>query len=149
MAVPPKLKQMIGKTTRPRVVEVEKGQIRRFALAIGEDNPVHHDEDAARAAGFPSLVGPPTFAAALIDPLAFLDELGFDQVSVMHRAEEYEYYKPICAGDVLTIVHSVADIYDKDTPTGAITFVIIETRGNDAKGRAVFKGRRTLVKLRS
>jgi acyl dehydratase len=140
---------MIGKSTKPRQVEIDKSQIRRFALAIGEDNPIHFDEAAAKASGYPAIVGPPTFASALIDSLAFFEELGLDPVSIMHRAEEYEYYRPLCAGDSLNIVHRVADIYDKDTPTGAILFIIIETRGNDLKDKPVFKGRRTLVKLRS
>ncbi len=149
MALTPKQKQMIGKAAPARVVEVEKSQIRRFALAIGEENPIHFDEAAAKAAGFPSIVGTPTFPAALIDPEQLIKDLGWDPLSVMHRSEEYEYYRPICAGDVLTVVHRVADVYEKDTSTGNIVFVIVETRANDKKNRPVFKGRRVLVKLKS
>lgn len=148
MTLSPKLKQMIGKSTAPRVVDVEKNQIRRFATAIGEDNPIHFDEAVAKAAGYSSIVGTPSFASALIDSEAFMNDLGFDPISVMHRTEEYEYYRPICAGDTLTIVHRVADIYDKEGPGGGIIFVIVETRGTDAKNRPVFKGRRVLVKQR-
>jgi acyl dehydratase len=149
VAIPPKLKQLIGKSTPPRVVEIEKSQIRRFAAAVGEDSPVHFDEVVAKAAGYPSIVGTPTFAASLIQPDAFLDELGWDPGAVMHRSEEYEYYKPLCAGDVVTVTHNVADLYDKDSGQGSIIFLIVETRANDKRGKPVFKGRRTLVKLRS
>jgi acyl dehydratase len=149
VAIPPKLKQLVGKSTPPRVVEIEKNQIRRYASAVGETDPIHFDEAAAKAAGYSSIVGPPAFAAALIQPDAFLEELGWDPGAVMHRSEEYEYYKPLCAGDEVSIVHQVADLYDKESGTGSIIFLIIETRGNDKRGKPVFKGRRTLVKLRS
>jgi len=144
-----KLKHLVGKSTRPVTFEVEKGQVRRFAAAIGEESLVHSDEKTARAAGFASVVAPPTFASALsaLDPL--LEEIGLDQQSTMHAEEEYEYFRPIVAGDVVNIVHRVADVYDKQAPNGRLVFVVIETRGNDKRGRPVFKGRRVLVELKS
>jgi acyl dehydratase len=144
-----KLKQMIGKSTRPTAFEVEKGQVRRFAAAIGEENPIHRDEKLSKAAGFPSLVAPPTFPAVLcaVDPL--LSDVGLDQQSTMHAEEEYEYFRPVCAGDVIHVSHKVADVYEKQAPNGRLVFVVIETRGNDKRGRPVFKGRRVLVELKS
>jgi len=127
---------------------VEKGQIRRFAAAIGEDGSIHYDESAAQAAGFASLVGTPTFASALHVTRDLYDQLGLDDSNIMHAEEEYEYFRAICAGDVIVVTHAIADIYDKKTPTGALVFVVIETRGNDPKGKPVFKGRRVLVELK-
>jgi acyl dehydratase len=149
VALTNKLKHLVGKSTRPVAFEIEKGQVRRFATAIGEENPVHTDEKAAKNAGFASLVAPPTFPAALsaLDPL--LEEIGLDQQSTMHAEEEYEYFRPIVAGDVVNVTHQVADVYDKQAPNGRLVFVVIETRGNDKRGRAVFKGRRVLVELKS
>ena len=149
MAIPSRQKQMIGKATKPFRFEVEKGQVRRFATSIGEQNPIHVDEKMAKAAGYPSLVAPPTFIAALsaIDPL--LEEVGLDPQSTMHAEEEYEYFRPICAGDEISIVHKVADVYDKQAPNGRLIFVVIETRGTDRRGRPVCKGRRVLVELKN
>lgn len=149
MAVPAKLKQKIGKSTRAQSVEIEKGQIRRFAQAIGEDNSIHTDEAAAKAAGFPSLVAPPTFPAALSQLDGLLEELELDPLATMHAEEEYEYFRPLCAGDELSIVHRVVDVYDKQAPNGKLLFVVIETRGTDKRSRPVFKGRRVLVELKS
>ncbi|MEZ4271000.1 MAG: hypothetical protein R3C68_06075 [Myxococcota bacterium] len=55
MAIPSKLKQMVGKATRPAVFEIEKGQSEEEAVAkaIAEDNPIHSDVKAAKAAGIP------------------------------------------------------------------------------------------------
>jgi acyl dehydratase len=146
----PKLKQLIGKSTPPRPFEIEKGQIRRFAAAIGEENRIHYDEQAARAAGFRSVVSPPTFAAALTPPDLFLEELGWDALSIMHRAEEYEYFRPLCGGDTIYLTYRLSDVYEQ--PGGGDTsliFAVLETRGTDAHSRPVFKGRRVLVKRQS
>ena len=94
MTVKAEQKKFIGKSVRPPPFEVEKGQIRRFAAAIGETNPIHFDEAAAHEASLRTIVAPPTFPGALVSPSLFLDALGWDPQAVMHRAEEYEYFQP-------------------------------------------------------
>ena len=37
-------------------------KIAEFADAIGDPNPVYRDRAAARAAGYPDVIAPPTFA---------------------------------------------------------------------------------------
>ena len=53
--------------SRPYLVGREK--VREFALAVGEGASVCHDIDAARAAGHPDLVAPPTFGVVFTMPL--------------------------------------------------------------------------------
>jgi acyl dehydratase len=150
VAISPKLKQLIGKSTPPHPVEIEKGQIRRFAAAIGEESRVHYDEDVAREAGFRSIVAPPTFPTVLTPPDVFLDEFGWDPQQVMHRAEEYEYFRPICAGDTLEVSHRISDVYEQPGGGGGtLVFAVLETRATDGRERPVFKGRRVVVKLKS
>ena len=47
----------IGRSFPKLVVDVEKGQLRFFAKAAGEKNPVYTDEVAALEAGYRSLPG--------------------------------------------------------------------------------------------
>lgn len=148
MAIASRLKQMVGKATKPKIYEVEKGQIRRFAQAIGEENPIHSDEKAAMAAGFRSLVAPPTFGAAFDTTAELCELLGLDTHATMHAEEEYEYFRPVVAGDVLTVTHRIADVYDKAAQNGRLLFAVIETRATDQRSRPVFKGRRVLVELK-
>ena len=148
MAVSSILTKMIGQSCEPKVIEVEKGQIRRFAQAIGETNPIHFSEDAAKSAGFPGIVAPCTFASALHCFDDFYEQVGINPHAVMHQEEEYEYFKPIIAGDILSVVHTVSNVYDKQVPNGQLVFIVIESRGNDKRGKTVFKSRRVLVELR-
>lgn len=148
MAIPARYKNLIGKATKPKTFEVEKGQVRRFAKAIGESNEIHIEEPVAQAAGYSSVIGTPTFVAALSNVEPLYETLDIDQSNTMHAEEEYEYFRPVVAGDKVTVTHKVVDIYDKDTPNGKLVFVVIETRGADLRDRPVFKGRRVLVELK-
>ena len=88
------------------VVGVEK--VREFADAIGERSPLCHDRVAARAAGYPDLVAPPTFAIAAVaraqDVVLFDPSLGLDFSRVVHGDQAFTHYRPICAGDELSAV---------------------------------------------
>jgi acyl dehydratase len=90
--------------TPPYEVGVEK--IREFADAIGDTNPVYRDRDAAKDAGHPDVVAPPTFAFVLTfqasrqvidDP-----ELGIDYSRVVHGEQRFVHTRPVRAGDALT-----------------------------------------------
>ena len=99
-------------------VEVTRGDIRRFAAAIGDANPAYYDVAAARALGHPDVIAPPTFlitastagdaAGGLIgDP-----DLGLDYSLVVHVEEGFELHRPVRAGDLLDSVTSIAQIRD-------------------------------------
>ncbi|MEC9464400.1 MAG: MaoC family dehydratase N-terminal domain-containing protein [Myxococcota bacterium] len=148
MAVSTVLSKMIGKSSEPIEVDVERGHIQRFARAIGETNPIHFDPKAAAAAGYSDIVATLTFASAIHDFEAFYDQLGINPHVMMHQEEEFEYFRPIVAGDTLKVSHSVTNAYQKDVPNGQLVFIVLETRGNDKRSRPVFKSRRVLVELR-
>jgi acyl dehydratase len=96
----------------PYLVGVEK--IREFATAIGDDNPLFHDRAAARGAGHPDLVAPPTFAITVVsraqDAVLFDPDLGLDFSRVVHRDQRFEHHRPIHAGDELQVTVTVSSI---------------------------------------
>jgi MaoC dehydratase-like protein len=48
---------LVGKAYPAVRYEVGREKLREFAVAVGETDPVYHDEAAARAAGHPDLRG--------------------------------------------------------------------------------------------
>ena len=97
------------------VYEVGRELIRRFADAIEDPNPLYRDPQAARAAGYPDVIAPPTFLTVLgfryrdITPMDD-PELGVDFSVVVHGQESFDLYRPVCAGDVLKFTYTVADV---------------------------------------
>lgn len=129
----------LGEVSEPRVIDVEKGQLRFFAKATGETNPIYFDEDAARAAGHPTLPAPPTFLFSLAlgapakrgNILDAENGMGVDMRRILHGEQRFEYHRQIYAGDRVTLVTTTGEIYEKKG--GALEFITQDTTAtNDA-----------------
>jgi len=85
--------------------QVGREKIREFAEALGDDDALYRDVDAARAAGHPDVIAPPTFAIILSmraqTSLVDDPELGLDYSRVVHGDQSFAQHRPICAGDEL------------------------------------------------
>ncbi len=97
--------------------QVGREKVREFSAAVGATREVHHDLAAARAAGFPDLVAPTTFAviiaqqaeAQLIeDPAA-----GIDFSRVVHADERFVHNRPLVAGEEVLTVLTVESIKER------------------------------------
>ncbi len=142
-------RSLIGRESEPVVHEVEKGAIRRFAEALGDPNPIYQDESAARAAGYPSLVAPPTFPVALTSNERFRHSLDLGTRSILHGEQQFEYARPIFAGDRITVRSKVADVQERAGASGPMDVIVIEDEGRDDKGELVFRTRAMLILRRA
>ena len=99
-------------------VLLERGRLRSFALAVGDDDPVHRDLDAARAAGHPDVLALPTFLFSLElehpDPFGYLVGLGVDVRGVLHGEQSFTFHAPLHAGDTVTVRSRIAEAYAKN-----------------------------------
>jgi acyl dehydratase len=94
----------------PEPYEITRVKIKEFADAIGDLNPIYRDQDAAKAAGHPDVLAPPTFPIVLALGGDSLDdpELGLDWAMVVHGEQRFEYRRPLHAGDVVTTESTIA-----------------------------------------
>lgn len=131
----------IGHVFDPVSVEVETGQLKFFAKATGETDPVYFDEEKARLAGHPTLPAPPTFLFSLgllaptRTPYPVLDLLAVDIGKVLHGEQRFTYSGQIYAGDVITRSQRIVDIYEKKG--GALEFIVDEVAAVNQRGQAV------------
>jgi acyl dehydratase len=106
-------RDFIGRAFPPsEAYEVTRLKIREFADAIGDLNPIYRDPEAAKAAGHPDVVAPPTFpiVISLTSPSLADPELGLDFSMVVHGEQRFEYDRPLHAGDVVTAESTIAGI---------------------------------------
>jgi acyl dehydratase len=81
----------------------------RYQGASGDMNPIHHDDDFARRAGYPSVFAPGMFAAGVLG--MFLTEwLGPANV----RRIKVRFREQAWPGDVLTYTAHVTQIREED-----------------------------------
>jgi hypothetical protein len=50
---------------------------------------------------------------------------------ILHGEEEFDYHRPIFVGDVLLGEGKVVDVYERETESAVMTFVVIETEWRD------------------
>ena len=140
-------KKHIGRTTTPQTVDVEKGRLKFFAKAIGETNPVYSDELAARAAGHKTIPAPPTFAFCLeMETNSLWDNItamGVPVGKILHGSQSFVYHAPIYAGDRITFVTKISDIYDKKG--GALEFIVEDTTAKNQADVLVAELQRVIV----
>lgn len=141
---------MLGQPLPPLTYEVEKGQLRFYARTLGEVDPIHFDEAVAQAAGYRSIVAPPTFAFSALrgsaEQMPIVAALGWgdDELArCLHGEQTFDYGVPICAGDVLTISESLESTYQKRG--GALTFFVTRTRMFNQLAEEVVKMSMTLI----
>lgn len=145
---------IIGKPTGAWTVTVERGPVTAFANAVADSNPIYHDRRVARDAGFTDLPAPPTFTFAMGFWGAFLEDQPEDPTDganpmhavmgamhgkgalVLHGEQEFTYHRAVQVGDVLRGEGRVADLYEKDTESATMTFVVIKTEWTDAESGA-------------
>ena len=109
MALDPTL---VGRSYPPSAVyEVGRQKITEFAEAIGAADPVHRDADAARAAGHPDVIAPPTFAITLTLSAAGVvvqdPDVALDYSRVVHGEQRFTHHRPIRAGDRLVATPTI------------------------------------------
>ena len=140
---------VIGKPTGAHKVRIERGPVSFFAKAVLDDNPVYRDPKAATDAGFDGIPAPPTFTFAMQHMGAFgelqppdptggtnpmhsvMGELYGKGALILHGEQEFEYHRPLVVGDVLSGKGTIVDVYEKDTESATMTFIVIETVWRD------------------
>jgi acyl dehydratase len=126
--------------------------IRRYALAIDDDNPIFYDEAAAKAGRYGGLTAPLNYiswAVGVPGAERRTKDLGEDGLSSfvgipdipnafslgwVRGGEELEFIKPVYANDRVTVRGRVTNMVEKSGKSGTLIFVTSEftyTNQND------------------
>jgi acyl dehydratase len=151
--VPDELKQYIGKIDPPHVREVEKGAIRRYADAVGNDNPLYFDEEYASESRYGTIIAPPGFfgwptqsvpsSEGIIGLMTAMINAGYYRI--LDGGMSYECFLPVRAGDILIASPKVKDVSAKEGKSGTMIICNFETTYLNQNGDPVAKAYQTLI----
>jgi len=119
-----------GKAYPPVRFRVDEDHVARFAAAVGDDG----------SSVPPTFVTVPEIAAGLVRAIADT-ELGLDFARVVHGEQEYEWSRPVRAGETLEVRATIESIRAK----GGHEFLTLRTRMLDEDGEEVVSARSSLV----
>ncbi len=137
----------------PVEVLIDGRESQRYALAVGDNNPVYFDESVAAAAGHRTIIAPPTFITHAIVPPRANEQLREDglwrdgqgvrlQVArMMFGGEEWDFLEPVCVGDRITAETRLADLDQKEGSKGPFVRVVRETTFTNQDGQVVARSR--------
>ena len=153
--VPEATRALIGEPlSEPVSATITAKEAQRFAYAAGDLNPIYFDEEAAKAAGYETLVVPPTFLAWALAPFRPVEEVRSDGLyrsggravklrvqRVMFGGEEWDFLTPVHAGDVITSTTRLKDLEEKTGSSGAFVLQTTETTFTNQHGAVVARVR--------
>src|SRR3989337_1379446 len=138
------LKPLVGIEAEPKVYEVEKGMIRKFAEAIADPNPLYQDEEFAKKTRYGGLIAPPTFVAYFkAGPMPEMERAPWSPK--LHGDDEVEFYQPIRPGDVITARRKTTDVVERQGSRGRMVFLVQETTLTNQRGGLVAKYRMSVI----
>ena len=141
------LTELKGQETGTQKVVIERGPVRAFAQALGDDDDVYSGEDALVPPTFPFVMsywGSLGTGGAAGLPI---DRLRGPGRAILHGEQAFEYERWPKVGDVLEGTSEIVDVYEKEKSSGGkLEFYVQETTWTDqATGDPVVKNIFTLV----
>src|SRR5438876_10612605 len=114
---------MIGRVLSTGSATVSAEHVAAFARALGDPNPLYVDPETARRGPFGTIVAPPTYpiafkAQALAGGADAFLQLGLHFMTLVHGEQEFEYTRPVEAGEALTLTGRIAGVYGKPDSAG-------------------------------
>ena len=131
-------------------LNVERVKIRELMAAIGDDNPIYLDKSEAIAEGYPDTPCPPTYITMAFQEftgayLKIFEILAVPLEHVLHGEEEYEYIGDIFPGDVLRCQMSCESIVEKQTKSGILDLITLQTIFTNQEDQTVLKARSLII----
>ncbi|MDP6342125.1 MAG: MaoC family dehydratase N-terminal domain-containing protein [Alphaproteobacteria bacterium] len=151
------LKSWIGReVSYPAREELGRASIRYFAMALQDDNPLYRDDAHAQAAGYPSVVAPPTF---VVETCQYADgppnhhgyighnwDLPIEGCRMIRAGNAYEFMRPVLPSDRVSVTWTLEDIVERPSSRGGTQlFVTSVARHYDDGGELLAVNRETLV----
>lgn len=129
------LKALEGPLGTPDSMPIERMSARRMALTVENFDPIHYDEDAARARGYRGIVAPwPLLWLAFFNcrdaPLVF----PFGRATI-HGGDSYEFHEPLIVGDTVTVSATVSETSVKQGKSGPMGVVVTRREFRNQHGQ--------------
>lgn len=149
----------LGMEFPTKTLTVEKVKIAEFVTAVAQKDDtnqirdIYRNVDAAQNAGYKNIPVPPTFPTCFAfwgygGLIGIVNAVGADVTKLLHSEEEYEYFAPICAGDVITGKMKVAEMYErgkKERKGRYFEITVLETELFNQHGELILRARTTFM----
>lgn len=154
------IRASIGSTRRADLGEITALHIRRYALAIGEEDPLYTDAEHARSLGYADVVAPPNMLPSVVEwgvgaPERDLNTDGTtgehlhgvdtSGVRTMGGGETMTFHEPVVAGARVTQTTTLTDATMRQGRSGPMIIVQYRNQYHDQHGTELMTCDRTML----
>jgi len=133
--------------------EVGRASIRKFALAIGDRNPLYVDRKQAATGPYGDVVAPPTFLCETTqyhrgeveEDGGFTDRVRLPEGQPIRAGNEYTFHQPLRPDDIITARWKIDDVYGKSGRSGNLLFVVVQITYTNQHDAVLAENRETLA----
>ncbi|HEV8711220.1 MAG TPA: MaoC family dehydratase N-terminal domain-containing protein [Candidatus Binatia bacterium] len=133
--------QCLGREVVLGTFAVTAQDIRTFAEAVGDRNPLYLDPAAAQEAGYADVIAPPLFCLQLRGDRRVPEVEIAPGFVTLNGGQELEFYDDLCAGQTYTATAKLAEVYEKTGRSGPLGVIVREVAIKSAEGRTVVRMR--------
>jgi acyl dehydratase len=108
-------------------VHVTSDFLANFCAAVGETNPLYTDPEAAKEGPHGGLVAPPSLAAIFGDGENIFQHYPEFDTRRLLAGIDIEFLAPIRAGDSITTISRIKEVYEKTGRSGPMVFIVISS----------------------
>jgi len=142
--------------------EITALMFQRYAIAVGDLNPIYFDDGAAQAAGYPGIVAPPNFLSSVLgwqagpaepDLLPDGTQTGFlppemRGLRLMGGGHDLTFGQPVRPGAIVTARRKLVDLYQREAKFGLLIFAVADVVYTDQHGSHLMTCRETYIAAR-
>ncbi|WP_448680738.1 FAS1-like dehydratase domain-containing protein [Pseudomonas nicosulfuronedens] len=129
--------------------KVEEGKVAEFAKAIFCEDAMFFDGNAAKQRGFAAQPAPLTFSTAIAhwQPPQDANPLNLDLTRVLAGGNEWEYLRPMLAGEEFTVRTRISNVSRKQGSKGEMTLIVREMGFYDKNDELAVIARSTIIEM--
>lgn len=140
------VQKSVGTQDKPIVTEVEKGFIKKYLEAVGDNNPLWQDPSYARQGPYGTPVAPPYIICGANMMGSLLPNIPRPREKVLDGGAEWEFLLPINSGDTISAITRLANITERELKgLGKAVFFIFETTHINQKKQTIAKSNATII----
>ncbi|MCL4746767.1 MAG: MaoC family dehydratase [Burkholderiaceae bacterium] len=139
--------------------EITAIAFQRYAIAVGDLNPIYFDDAAARAAGYPGIVAPPNYLSSVLgweagpaegellpDGLERNASVAEIQgLRLMGGGHDLAFGAPVRPGDIISASRKLLELYERESKMGPLIFAVSEIVYSNQRGENVVTCRETVI----
>jgi acyl dehydratase len=160
-ALQSRLEEEIGVEYTEHLGTISSVLTRRYAAAVGDENPLYTDPEYARSKGYDDVVAPPNFLPGVINwspgaPYLSLREDGTEAdthlpgvpqfgVRIMGGGEEMEFLRPVVAGTSVSRTTVLESVEARESTGGAMLIAKYRDLYLDSDGEVLLATVRTVL----